>query len=99
MATETKSRKNQTVRDLVLSMLVVGGFVAFLYIIVIRPTPDPVRVVDAIAAPAAVARTCQRLPGARAGRRAVRAGGRPVRGMSQAGPRGTGELVQRLHHA
>lgn len=61
MATETKSRKNQTVRDLVLSMLVVGGFVAFLNIIVLRPTPDPVRVVD-VAAPAAVARTANAFP-------------------------------------
>lgn len=33
-------------RDLVLSMLVVGLFVAFLYIVVLRPTPDPVREVD-----------------------------------------------------
>lgn len=41
-----KPRSQQTVRDLVLSMLVVGGFVAFLYIVVLRPAPDPVRVVD-----------------------------------------------------
>lgn len=50
----TKSRANQTVRDLVLSMLVVGLFVAFLYIMVLRPTPDPVRVVD-VAGPASQA--------------------------------------------
>lgn len=49
-----KSRANQTVRDLVLSMAVVGLFVAFLYVMVLRPTPDPVRVVD-VAAPAAQA--------------------------------------------
>lgn len=41
-----KPRSQQTVRDLVLSMLVVGGFVAFLYIVVLRPAPDPVRIVD-----------------------------------------------------
>ena len=34
-----KSRANQTVRDLVLSMAVVGLFVAFLYVMVLRPTP------------------------------------------------------------
>jgi hypothetical protein len=50
----TKSRANQTVRDLVLSMLVVGLFVAFLYIMVLRPTPDPIRVVD-VAGPASQA--------------------------------------------
>lgn len=61
MATATKSRKNQTVRDLVLSMVVVGGFVAFLYIVVLRPTPDPVRVVE-VAAPAAVARSANAFP-------------------------------------
>lgn len=33
-------------RDLVLSMLVVGLFVAFLYVVVLRPAPDPVREVD-----------------------------------------------------
>ncbi len=49
-----KSRANQTVRDLVLSMAVVGLFVAFLYVMVLRPTPDPVRVVD-VAGPAAQA--------------------------------------------
>lgn len=46
MAAGTKSRANQTVRDLVISMFVVGLFVAFLYLIVLRPTPDPVREVD-----------------------------------------------------
>ncbi len=58
MATSTKSRANQTVRDLLISMSVVGIFVAFLYLIVLRPTPDPVREVE-VAGPASVAQSAQ----------------------------------------
>jgi len=47
-----KSRINQTVRDMTLSMLVVGLFVAFLYVMVLRPTGDPVRQVDTAGAAA-----------------------------------------------
>lgn len=54
MAVGTKDRANQTVRDLVISMFVVGLFVAFLYLIVLRPTPDPVREVD-VSGPVGVA--------------------------------------------
>lgn len=49
-----KPRSQQTVRDLLISMAVVGGFVAFLYLIVLRPSPDPVRVVE-VTGPAATA--------------------------------------------
>lgn len=42
-------------------MLVVGGFVAFLYIMVLRPAPDPVRVVDVTSA-AAVAKSAEAFP-------------------------------------
>lgn len=45
-----KSRLRQTVRDMVLTMLVVGGVVVFLYVMVMRPQPDPVRTVDVDAA-------------------------------------------------
>lgn len=58
MANATKDRTRQTVRDLLISMAVVGLFVAFLYLIVWRPTPDPVRVVD-VAGPASVAASAQ----------------------------------------
>lgn len=58
MAQGTKSRANQTVRDLVISMSVVGLFVAFLFLIVLRPTPDPVKVVD-VAGPAQVAQSAE----------------------------------------
>lgn len=61
MATATKPRSSQTVRDLVLSMLVVGGFVAFLYLIVLRPMPEAVKTVD-VPGPAAVARTADVFP-------------------------------------
>lgn len=46
MAQGTKDRARQTVRDLVISMAVVGAFVAFLFLIVLRPTPDPVKTVE-----------------------------------------------------
>lgn len=58
MAQGTKSRANQTVRDLVISMGVVGLFVAFLFLIVLRPTPDPVKVVE-VAGPAQVAQSAE----------------------------------------
>jgi hypothetical protein len=41
-----KDRSAHSMRDLTISMLVVGLFVAFLYLIVLRPTPDPIREVD-----------------------------------------------------
>ena len=40
----------QTVRDMVLTLLVVGGMVLFLYVMVLRPKPAPVREVDVDAA-------------------------------------------------
>lgn len=48
MATPTgeKHRSQQTVRDLIISMVLVGAFVAFLFLMVLRPTGDPVREVD-----------------------------------------------------
>jgi hypothetical protein len=61
MANATKDRTRQTVRDLLISMAVVGLFVAFLYLIVWRPTPDPVKVVD-VAGPASVAASAQAFP-------------------------------------
>lgn len=61
MATTTKPRSAQTVRDLLLSMAVVGAFVAFLFLIVLRPTPDPVRVVDVTSA-VAVAKISDAFP-------------------------------------
>ena len=48
-------------RDLVLSMAVVGIFVAFLYLVVLRPTPDPVKVVD-VTGPATVAQQAGAFP-------------------------------------
>jgi hypothetical protein len=42
----SEDRTKRGVRDLVLSLAVVGVFVAFLYAVVWRPAPDPVRVVD-----------------------------------------------------
>jgi hypothetical protein len=61
MASATKPRSSQTVRDLVLSMLVVGAFVAFLYVIVLRPMPEAVKTVDVVG-PAAVARSAEVFP-------------------------------------
>lgn len=48
MATPTgeKHRSQQTVRDLIISMVLVGLFVAFLFVMVLRPSGDPVREVD-----------------------------------------------------
>lgn len=48
--TKEKPRSQQTVRDLVISMVLVGAFVAFLFLMVLRPTPDPVREVDTASA-------------------------------------------------
>lgn len=48
--TKEKPRSQQTVRDLVISMVLVGAFVAFLFLMVLRPSPDPVRVVDTASA-------------------------------------------------
>lgn len=48
--TKEKPRTQQTVRDLVISMVLVGAFVAFLFLMVLRPTPDPVREVDTASA-------------------------------------------------
>lgn len=48
--TKEKPRNQQTVRDLVISMVLVGAFVAFLFLMVLRPTPDPVREVDTASA-------------------------------------------------
>lgn len=45
-----KPRVRQTVRDMVLTLLVVGGMVLFLYVMVLRPKPEPVRQVDVNAA-------------------------------------------------
>lgn len=42
----SEDRTKRGVRDLVLSLAVVGIFVAFLYVIVWRPSPEPVRTVD-----------------------------------------------------
>jgi hypothetical protein len=42
----SEDRSRRGLRDLVLSMAVVGAFVAFLYAVVWRPAPDPVRTVD-----------------------------------------------------
>lgn len=42
----SEDRAKRGVRDLILSLAVVGVFVAFLYAVVWRPSPDPVRVVD-----------------------------------------------------
>lgn len=39
-------RTKRGLRDLVLSLTVVGVFVAFLFVVVWRPAPDPVRTVD-----------------------------------------------------
>ncbi len=39
-------RSKRGLRDLILSMAVVGAFVAFLVAVVWRPAPDPVRTVD-----------------------------------------------------
>ena len=44
--TGEKHRSQQTVRDLIISMVLVGAFVAFLFLMVLRPTGDPVREVD-----------------------------------------------------
>lgn len=48
--TKEKPRSQQTVRDLVISMVLVGAFVAFLFLMVLRPSPDPVREVDTASA-------------------------------------------------
>lgn len=42
----SEDRTKRGIRDLVLSMAVVGVFVAFLFAVVWRPSPDPVRTVD-----------------------------------------------------
>lgn len=42
----SEDRSKRGIRDLILSLAVVGVFVAFLYAVVWRPAPDPVRVVD-----------------------------------------------------
>ena len=42
----SEDRTKRGIRDLILSLAVVGIFVAFLYAVVWRPSPDPVRVVD-----------------------------------------------------
>jgi hypothetical protein len=42
----SSDRTKRGVRDLILSMAVVGVFVAFLFVVVWRPSPDPVRTVD-----------------------------------------------------
>ena len=44
--TGEKHRSQQTVRDLIISMVLVGLFVAFLFLMVLRPSGDPVREVD-----------------------------------------------------
>lgn len=48
--TGEKHRSQQTVRDLIISMVLVGAFVAFLFLMVLRPAGDPVRNVDTAAA-------------------------------------------------
>lgn len=42
----SSERTKRGLRDLVLSLAVVGVFVAFLFVVVWRPSPDPVRTVD-----------------------------------------------------
>jgi hypothetical protein len=42
----SEDRTKRGIRDLVLSMAVVGIFVAFLFVVVWRPAPEPVKVVD-----------------------------------------------------
>lgn len=42
----SEDRTKRGVRDLVLSMAVVGLFVAFLFVVVWRPAPEAVKVVD-----------------------------------------------------
>ncbi|HRY10727.1 MAG: DUF4245 domain-containing protein [Actinobacteria bacterium] len=42
----SSERTKRGLRDLVLSLAVVGLFVAFLFVVVWRPSPDPVRTVD-----------------------------------------------------
>lgn len=42
----SSDRTKRGLRDLVLSLAVVGLFVAFLFVVVWRPSPDPVRTVD-----------------------------------------------------
>jgi hypothetical protein len=42
----SEDRTKRGLRDLILSMAVVGVFVAFLFAVVWRPAPDPVRTVD-----------------------------------------------------
>lgn len=44
----SETRGKRGIRDLVLSMSVVGVFVAFLFAVVWRPAPDPVRTVDPV---------------------------------------------------
>ncbi len=46
----SSERTKRGLRDLVLSLLVVGAFVAFLFAVVWRPAPDPVRTVDPVPA-------------------------------------------------
>lgn len=41
-------RTKRGIRDLILSMAVVGIFVAFLFAVVWRPSPDPIRTVDPV---------------------------------------------------
>ena len=41
-------RTKRGLRDLILSLAVVGVFVAFLFVAVWRPSPDPVRTVDPV---------------------------------------------------
>ncbi|MEZ5185341.1 MAG: DUF4245 domain-containing protein [Candidatus Nanopelagicales bacterium] len=42
----SEDRTRRGIRDLILSMAVVGLFVAFLFAVVWRPSPDPIRTVD-----------------------------------------------------
>ena len=42
----SSDRTKRGLRDLILSLAVVGVFVAFLFAVVWRPSPDPVRTVD-----------------------------------------------------
>ena len=46
----SSERTQRGLRDLVLSLLVVGAFVAFLFAVVWRPAPDPARTVDPVPA-------------------------------------------------
>lgn len=46
----SSERTKRSLRDLVLSLVVVGAFVAFLYVVVWRPSPEPVRTVDPVPA-------------------------------------------------